>query len=313
MRIGVVADASVILPQRFLEENGVTILPIAVRGDAGEFVDRCIEEETLQYIRANSETISAAETAPLTSQQIETIFLERLVIDYDFVICITVMSGRSSIFDNANQASMTILSRYKQVRADAGVAGPFALRVIDSRSMFTSHGVLVAEAVRMAREGAAPNAIRNRIEELIPGSYGYLLPNSLYHIRARAATKGDKSVGWFKYMLGSALDIKPVLVAHDNETKPVASLRHFEDSAKRLFEFAEERIRAGLLTPILTLGYVGELTEMRKLPGYEDLRRTAEIAGVDVLEGVGNITAAVNVGPGSLMIGFCAPEHEFKA
>ena len=42
-----------------------------------------------------------AETTPFSVNQIRDLFLQRLVIDYDHVFCLTISKLRSQIFDNA--------------------------------------------------------------------------------------------------------------------------------------------------------------------------------------------------------------------
>ena len=312
MRIGLVVDSACDLPQDFCRQHGIIILPVTIHVGKEEFVDRRDADATLEFYRRHLANAAHAETAPLSPEQIKDLFLQRLVLDYDFVFCLTVASSRSPIFENATQASLAILSEYKPVRARAGQPGPFALRVIDSQNLFAAQGVLAAEAARMIAEGHAPNRIRERLDSLIPALYMYGLPSDLYHLRARAHKKGDKSVGWFKYAVGSALDIKPLIRAHRNETASIASIRHFDEGSKRLCHFVSERIRAGLLTPTICVSFTGELEKLQKLPGYQELIEVAQQHAVTVHTSVASITACINVGEGALNIAFCAPEHEFK-
>jgi len=312
MRIGLVVDSACDLPQDFCREHKIIILPVTIHVGNEEFVDRRDPQATLEFYRRHLTNAAHAETAPLSVEQIKDLFLERLVIDYDFVFCLTVASSRSPIFENATQASLTILSEYKPVRARAGLPGPFALRVIDSQNLFAGQGVLSAEAARMISEGHTPNRIRERLDSLIPALYMYGLPSDLYHLRSRAHKKGDKSVGWFKYAVGSALDIKPLIRANRNETASIASIRHFDEGSRRLCQFAAERIRAGLLAPTLCVSYSGDLEKLEKLPGYQELKAVAHEYGVTLYASVASVTACINVGEGALNIGFCAPEHEFK-
>jgi fatty acid-binding protein DegV len=93
-------------------------------------------------------------------------FLEQLVTDFDYVICLTVSSVRSPIFENATQASFGLLQNYRERRAAAGINGPFALRVVDSQTVFAGLAVLAAEGVRLLAEDQHPNAIRTRLEQL---------------------------------------------------------------------------------------------------------------------------------------------------
>ncbi|HWY23977.1 MAG TPA: DegV family protein [Nevskia sp.] len=312
MRIGLVVDSACDLPQDFCEEHGIIILPVTVHVGNEEFVDRRDPAATLEFYRRHLTNAAHAETAPLSVEQIKDLFLQRLVLDYDFVFCQTVASSRSPIFENATQASLTILSEYKAVRARAKIVGPFALRVIDSQNLFAAQGVLAVETSRMIREGHMPNRIRERLDSLIPALYMYGLPSDLYHLRARANKKGDKSVGWFKYALGSAFDMKPVIRGHRNDTASIATVHHFDKGSQRLCGFVAERIRAGLLAPTLCVTYAGDLAKLENLPGYQDLKAVARQHDVSIYASVASITACINIGEGALAFGFCAPEHEFR-
>lgn len=312
MRIGLVVDSACDLPHDFCRDHGIVILPVTIHVGGEAFVDQRDPTATQDFYRRHLSNAAHAETAPLSVDQIRSLFLEKLVLDYDFVFCLTVASARSPIFDNATQASLAILSEYKPVRARAGMQGPFALRVIDSQNVFAAQGVLAVEAARMIREGHSPHQIRERLDSLIPALYMYGLPNDLYHLRARAQKKGDKSVGWVKYTMGTLLDRKPVIRGYRNETASITSVHHFNNGALQLFEFVIERIRTGLLAPTLCISYTGELEKLDELPGYQDLKKAAAAAGVAVYASVASITACVNVGEGALAIGFCAPEHEYK-
>ncbi|PTU32066.1 DegV family protein [Stenotrophobium rhamnosiphilum] len=311
MRIGVVVDSACDLPPDFIRENNIQILPITIHLGQQDLVDTRDPEATLNFYRQHQTSASDAGTSPFTVEQIKKVFLTRLVLDYDFVFCLTIASSRSPIYENAVKASFAILSEYKAPRAQAGVSGPFALRVIDTQNLFAGQGLLAIEAVRMIKTNPNPNKIRERLESLVQNTYGYMIPRNLHYIRARAQKKGDRSVGWVSAVLGTALDIKPLLRAYRNETGPVAKLRHFDDSAERCFAYIGRRITQNqLLTPTLSLCYGGELTEMEKLPGYDELMKICREHGIEVFQSIMSITGGVNVGEGSLAFAFAAQPHE---
>ena len=313
MRIGLVVDSACDLPGEFLAANNITILPITVRiGDAVQ-VDHRDERATLEFLHAQiAERGADAETTPFTVEQIRDLFLDRLVIDYDYVFCMTITKSRSPIFDNAMQASFAILNGYRTARAAAGNDTPFALRVIDSQNLFAAQGILPVEAVRLRAAGEGPPKIRARLEHLAMHTHGYLVPRDLYYIRNRARKKGDRSVSLFSAALGTALDIKPVLHAHRGETGPVAKIKGFDAAVRKVFEFAACRVDTGLLTPTLCLSYGGDLAEMRALPGYSELRDACRARNIDVFESVMSLTGMVNVGKGALVVGFASDPHRFE-
>ncbi|GHH55197.1 DegV family protein [[Pseudomonas] boreopolis] len=314
MRIGIVVDSACDLPQDFIQKNNIVVLPITVRIGEAVLADHRDEEATLEFLRAHvAERGHEAETTPFSVNQIRDLFLERLVIDYDHVFCLTISKLRSQIFDNATQASFAILNDYKPVRQSAGYNSPFALRVIDTLNLFAGQGVTAVEAARLRAQDASVAQIRTRIEQLAENTYGYMIPRDLYYLRARARAKGDRSVGLISAALGSALDIKPVLRAYRGVTEPVAKLKGFEPSVQKMFEFTARKVREGLMTPTVCVGYGGELQELRALPGYAALRDACAEKEVELFESVMSLTGMVNVGKGAVAVGFAAAPHGFSA
>jgi DegV family protein with EDD domain len=312
MRIGLVVDSACDLPQSFIDEHKIVVMPITIRVGNIEFVDIRHPTATRQFYAKHLASAATGETAPLGVDEIKRMFLEQLVIDYDYVFCQTIASSRSPIYENATRAALGILSGYKPIRAKAGHQGPFALRVIDTQNLFSAQGLIAAETARMIAQGWSPHRIREELDRLLPQLYAYMLPSNLYHLRARAAKKGDRSVGWLQYALGSALDIKPLIRGHRNETKPVAKLRHYDEGVQRCFDFLIRRIREGLSAPALSLSYSGELSEVEAMPGYQRVREVAAEHSINVLVSTMSITGAINVGEGALTFAFCAPPQEFE-
>jgi creatinine amidohydrolase len=81
----------------------------------------------------------------------------------------------------------------------------------------------------------------------------------------------------------------------------------FNASAEKLFSFAARRVRDGkLMTPAVAISYGGPLDEMRALPGYRELAETCRAHRVELFESLMSLTGMVNVGKGSLTLGFAA-------
>ena len=313
MRIGIVVDSACDVPTDFIEREQVTILPVTVQIGQAVLADVRNEQATLNFLTGETaERAFEADTTPYTVQQVHDLFLSKLVLDYDYVFCITTTKSRSGIFDNAQQASFTILNDYKPVRAAAGLNTPFSLRVIDSQNVFAAVGVLAVEAARLRAAGEGAPKIRARLENLALYTQGYMVPPDLHYLRNRIKKRGDKSVSFFSAALGTALDIKPVLHCNRGDTAPVAKVKGFENAAEKLFNFAGNQIRAGLMTPTMSLSYGGELGEMRALPGYDDLRVTCASYNIELFESVMSLSGMVNVGKGAVVVGFGAESRKFE-
>jgi len=314
MRIGIVVDATCDLPDDYLKRHGIVVLPISLR-----FGDHWIHDSrdpaatrSFYTSRVDSREDDFAESAPFSPGEIEKLFLDRLVIDYDYVFCLTITSSRSPIYDHAMLASRSILSKYREPRRSAGLPERFGLAVVNSRNLFAGQGIQASEAVRMVQAGLSPSEIGHRMRELGDLTYTYLVPADLHYIYKRASKKGDRSIGWGGYALGTMLDVKPILRCHKDETGPVDKVRGFSAGTERLFANLCQRIEAGLEAPVVCLSYGGDIAKVKAMPGYQKLAKLAESRGVAVLLSTMSKTAAVNVGPGALAVAFAAQPHEFQ-
>jgi DegV family protein with EDD domain len=308
MRIGLVVDSPCDLPEDYLRAHHVWILPTTVRMGSAVLADYRNPEATLQFLRTHlADRGWEAESSPFSVDQIRELFLTKLVIDYDYVFCLTITKTRSQIFDNAQQASFAILNEYKEPRAAAGHASPFALRVIDTQNLFAAQGVMAVEAIRLREAGEGTAKIRARLEFLALHTQGFLIPRDLNYMRERTRIRGDRSVSFLAAKLGTAFDIKPILHCSRGETGPVGKVKSFDAAAQKLFEHAVRRIEAReLLTPTLCVSYGGELEELHALPGYAALRQACAANNIQMFETVMALTSMVNIGKGGLAMGYAA-------
>lgn len=313
MRIGIVVDSACDLPAEFIEREQITILPVTVQIGQAVLADLRNEQATLAFLTGDTAAQAYnADTTPFTVQQVHDLFLSKLVLDYDYVFCICTTRSRSGIFDNALQASYTILNDYKPVRTAAGNNMPFSLRVIDSQNVFAAVGVLAVEAARLRADGEGAPKIRARLENLALYTQGYMVPPDLHYLRNRIKKRGDKSISFLSATLGTALDIKPILHCNRGDTAPATKVKGFDSAVEKLFDFAGKRVQAGLMTPTMGLSFGGELEGMHALPGYERLRETCAEHNVEVFESVMSLSGMVNVGKGALVVGFAAEPHKFE-
>jgi DegV family protein with EDD domain len=313
MRMGLAIDASCDLPQDFLQKHNIAVMPIAVRVDRSTFKDDRDPAEIQRFLDLKLGSRShSAETEPCSVEDVQKLFLEKLVLENDCVFCLTITATRSPIYDHVVKASFAVLKNYRQVREAAGITGPFLMRVMDTRSLFAGSAPCVVEAVRLIQADEPPATIRERLAYIAENSYGYMLPRDLYYLRARAKKKGDRSVGLFSAVLGSTLDIKPLLRGYRGDTSPVGKVRGWEHGCETLFQYAAERVRAGLLVPVMSTAYGGDLAELPKLPGYDKLAQACDECGVTLMQAPMSITGMVNVGEGAVTIGFAAEEHQVE-
>ena len=247
MKIGLVVDSGCDLPKDFIDANNILVMPVPIRIGKEIYVDDRDPQRAREfYARHEIDKSHDAETAPPSVEQIRTLLLDHAVGEFDYALVQTVPKSRSPIYDNATEAAHAILSGYKKVREAAGREGPFRIRVSDSQTLFAAQGVLAAETVRLINAGTKIGDIRQRISDLTPKTTGYAVVPDLYYVHKRARKKGDKSVGFVGALMGSALDIKPILCARRDQTFPVAKVRGFESAVEKMFAHACQCVEDGL-------------------------------------------------------------------
>lgn len=311
MRVGIVIDSACDLPLSFIQQHNLQIMPINLVFGDEIFIDERNPDETIEfYKRYLKERNLDAQTQPFSVEQITNLFLDRLVLNYDRVLVITITGSRSQIFENATKASFAILSGYKDRRAKAGVDGAFALRVVDSKTLFTGEAVLVHEAVRLLEEeNVSFDRLRPAVDALSKHVHAYLVPNDLYYVRTRARKRGDRSIGLLSYAVGSALDIKPILKAYRGDTFPVKKLQGFETAVSALFDIAMEAIEKGLETKVVAMSYAGNPEVIKQHPRYKEFSQHAHRHGIELMLSVMSTTAGINVGPESFSLAYISSKE----
>ena len=313
MKIGLVVDSGCDLPKDFIDANNILVMPVPIRIGKEIYVDDRDPQRAREfYARHEIDKSHDAETAPPSVEQIRTLLLEHAVGEFDYALVQTVPKSRSPIYDNATEAAHAILSGYKKVREAAGREGPFRIRVSDSQTLFAAQGVLAAETVRLINAGTKIGDIRQRISDLTPKTTGYAVVPDLYYVHKRARKKGDKSVGFVGALMGSALDIKPILCARRDQTFPVAKVRGFESAVEKMFAHACQCVEDGLLTPIVCVSYAGDPDAVFQMPGFNALKAATEKHDVQLLVSHMGLTGGVNIGPGAISVGFITDQENFQ-
>lgn len=311
MRTALVVDSTCDLPEAFFQDSLVRVLPISIRLGKAVLVDNRSPQATLHfYAEQLAEHGVEAESIPYDANQIEHLFLTQLVTEYDFVFCITVGGRHSPIAENARAASFGILGQCRKLRADAGLHGPFAMRVIDSGTIFAGTGLVAAEAMRLIRNGVAPAQIRAQLEALTPKVCVYMVPESLSYVRDRGFRKSErKSMGdRFKAGLlsvGSALSLHPVIRMHGAEDGPARTGLSYAKSVETMLKHVAEQIHAGnVATPQVCVSYAGDPAKIPAMPGFAALEAAADQHGVELLTSMMSATGAINVGGGCLSVAY---------
>ncbi len=307
MRVGIAIDVTTDVSDEFVSENNIFVLPSTLRLGKHSVVQGRDAESVREFYRKHSGSMQHdSESIALSVKEVEDLFLNKLVLEYDYIFLITLSSTHSDTYDNAHKASFTILQSYTSVRESSAVLGPFALRVVDSQNLFAGPGVLAWEAVRMVRENVAPVEIRKRLDELAPHIYNFTVPLDLYSLRVRGAQRGDDSINWFRYTVARLFDVKPVIRTNRSMSVPIATIRHFDKAVENVFRHGVTQIRKGLLVPMIGVSYGGDIGKLRAMPGFAEFSKVAAEHGVELMLSVMSPAAAINIGAGAVSLAYCS-------
>lgn len=308
MKTGIVVDSVCDLPRAFIDKHNIEVLPVTLHFGDQAFEDSRDPEATKGFYRQYlAEKNRDFKTRAPDSDSIGELFLERLVLEYSKVIVITCSASRSRLHKNATQASFALLKSQRHRRQAAGLPGGFALRVVDSKSLYAGEAIVAHEAVRLCEEQPDKlEANRNALELLGESVVTYLVPNDPFYVRYRAREKGERSIGPIGFHLARLFDLKPVIRMQAGSSKVVARPQSFERALSYLFDQAREAISVRLRKPLVAMSYAGEPADISQLQAFRSFAAFAEGQGIELMLSVMSATSGVNVGPGAFSLAYAS-------
>lgn len=309
----IAVDACCDLPDDFIRQNNIRVLPIYIRFGDETYMDNRDTVRSLEFYKKGmlKKTLDA-ETHPVSAEEMSSILEKELVLDFDQVLAVTIMHTRSKIFENIRDAVWVSQPKFKALRQSAGLERRFRIQVMDSNNLFTGQAVLTYEAARMIKEeNANIESIMVRLDQIKDRVHSLQIPQDLYHLKNRAGNRGgqsDKSLNWLTYQVGSMLNIKPIVLGHKGDTTPVDKSMGFSSGLDKIFHKAVAAIDKGLSVNVICMSYAGDLDEIKQEPAYQKFVDYANNKGVPTLLSVMSTTAAINVGPGCFSLAYADAE-----
>jgi len=311
----IAVDACCDLPDDFIRQNNIRVLPIYLKFGDETLMDNRDPERSIEFYKKGMlEKSFNAETTPVSPEEMSVILEQELITNFDKVLAITIMNTRSKVFENIRDAVWISQPKFKALRKALGVERRFSIQVTDSNNLFTGQAVLTYEAVRMLKEeGASIDSIMVELETIKNRIRTYMIPQDLFHLKNRAGNRGDKSdnsLNWLTYNVGKTLNIKPIVLGHMGETKPVDKSIGFSAGLEKIFSNAVTAIKEGLAINVICMSYSGELGEIKKEKPYIKFVNYTKKCGIPTLLSVMSTTAAINVGPGCFSLSYAESEAE---
>jgi DegV family protein with EDD domain len=274
--VAIVTDSTADLPPELTMSHAITVVPLTLNFDGQSLLDGVDIRPGEFYRRLHSIT-----THPTTSQPSPGRFAEvysSLLAHHDAVVSIHISQKLSGTYESARQA--------------AGMTDPQRVRVIDSELVSMSLGLITLAAASLAAGGATAETIVAKVIDMRASVQTYFSVATLEFLR-----RGGR-IGRASALLGSVLQVKPVLCIRDGLVTPLERVRTFERALNRVVELTREVDRGHGVCVIV--GHADAEADAERIG-----RELDSIAETLMIQPLGPVVGA-HAGPGVVGVG-CYP------
>ena len=276
-KIIVVTDSSASLPDHLKIELNLRVIPLWLVWDNESFQDGVDIQPQAFYDRLRKSTSLPSSTQPSVQEFKE--FFTQCKKDGDAVVCVLASSKISGTVDSALAA--------KELVPD------LPIRVVDSLFSAMGQGLIAVAASRAAASGMTIDEVVNVAEQTREATNLLFVVDTLEYLH-----KGGR-IGGAKRLLGTALNIKPILHFEGGLIESLSQTRTKRKGIAELLDIAEERLGGkrmaeGAVVHVDCLDEGEELLELVKNrfnPGNLYLSDVSPVVGT-------------HVGPGGLGLAF---------
>jgi DegV family protein with EDD domain len=168
------------------------------------------------------------------------------------------------------------------------------IRVIDTRVVASPLATLVQLAAGWAQAGASADEIEAKLRQMSPGCHIYFLVSTLEYL-----ARGGR-IGGAAALLGSVLQVKPILAFRDGRVEPFEKERTHKRALARLKDLVYSQVPVSCETCYLSVMHAGVPDQAQALAG--EFCATLGLKHVPILDVPPAIVT--HGGPGLLGVGF---------
>jgi len=218
MRTAIVTDSTSYIPKEVRDSLDIHMLPLnVIFGDASyqEEVEITAEQFFLK-VREQKEL-------PKTSQPAYGTIIEKfeqLSNEYEAVVAITLSSG--------------ISGTYQSIVSAGSMIDNLEVVAYDSEISCMVQGFYVIEAAKMAKKGAGPTEVIERLDEIKQTANAYFMVFDLDHLQRGGRLSSAQA------FVGSLLQVKPILTFVDKQIVAFEKIRTEKKAMKRITDLFGE-------------------------------------------------------------------------
>jgi DegV family protein with EDD domain len=221
MAVKIVTDSSVDLPAQLVEELGITVVPLYVRFGNEVYRDQIDISADEFYQRLQHDPVHPSTTQP-TPQDFANAY-EKVAPKADGIVSVHISAKLSGTCNSALQG--------KKMREEVGPICP--IEVIDSQTLTMGLGIICIAAAKAANAGGSVEKVVDEVKKMIPRMHLLFTLDTLKYLAL-----GGR-IGKAKALLGSVLNVKPILAIKDGEVVPAGQVRSRSKGIDRLVDFVQ--------------------------------------------------------------------------
>ena len=228
-RVAIVTDSTADLIPELVTQQAVTVVPLTVNLDGRSYLDG-VDITAAEFY----ERLQRSSSHPTTSQPSPGQFkeaYERLLDTHEEVVSIHISPKLSGTMGSAQQA--------------AAMIGDERVHVVDSQFASMPLAALVLVAANRAALGADASEVIADVTRVRDATRCFFAVSTLEYLR-----RGGR-IGAAGALLGSVLQIKPILAIEDGQVVPLERVRTHDRALQRLLELARSVDRAGGLCVVI--------------------------------------------------------------
>jgi DegV family protein with EDD domain len=218
MKIKIVTDTSADLSAEIAKELGITIVPLYVRFGDEVFRERVTISDEEFYKRLIEGTIHPSTVQPGPNDFLKV--YQNLAQEADGIVSIHISSNLSGAVSSAILAKNMITT-------------DIPLEVIDSQTVSVALGLITIVAAESASQGKGFPQVLEETKEAINNIHSLCLLDTLKYLE-----KGGR-IGKARALLGTVLNIKPLITVKDGEVVPVGQVRSRSKGIEQLLKFVK--------------------------------------------------------------------------
>lgn len=219
--VTILSDSSAYIPKEFIERYNLSILPLTVNWQGVSLYDG-VDIQANDFYQQLASSKEMATTSQVTVGQFLEVFSKLLEEGKD-IFYMGISKGLSATVDSALQAKKEL-------------GDPENLVVMDTRLVSMALTFMVLEVAKAAQNGASLQECQQIANDVYPRIGVYFTVNSLEYLH-----RGGR-INTAKRLLGSALDLKPIMEIRDGKIELVESVRSQKKALNRMIELIERDI-----------------------------------------------------------------------